>query len=82
MVRKLSIVCALALGLTVSAGSALAFASANLATPLINAQRDLHHTSFFGRPFPYGYTGWGHCIRYVKVRTPSGVHWRRVWACR
>ena len=35
----------------------------------------------WGRPFPYGYTGWGPCMRYVEVQTRWGVRLRRVWVC-
>jgi len=38
--------------------------------------------SFWGEPFPYGYRGWGPCIRYVPVETPYGIKWRRVRVCR
>ena len=46
------------------------------------AQQNLLEASFFGRPFPYGYTGWGPCIRYVEVETRWGLRLRRVRVCR
>jgi hypothetical protein len=38
--------------------------------------------SFWGRPFPYGYR-WrpSGCLRPVRVETPYGWHWERVWVC-
>ncbi len=40
--------------------------------------------SFWGRPYPYGYTGWGPCIRWVPVQTNwgSGLAYKRVYICR
>jgi len=78
MVRKFGIVCAL--GLLMSAGSAFAFGP--VAGPSASAQQDLLEASFFGRPYPYGYTGWGPCVRYAEVQTRHGVRVRRVRACR
>ncbi|SHJ85341.1 hypothetical protein SAMN05444159_1690 [Bradyrhizobium lablabi] len=37
--------------------------------------------SFWGRPFPYGYTGWGPCVRYERLETERGIIFRRVWIC-
>jgi hypothetical protein len=37
--------------------------------------------SFWGRPYPYGYTGWGPCVRYVPVQTAWGTSWQRVSLC-
>jgi hypothetical protein len=45
--------------------------SPNLAVPV----------SFWGRPFPYGYTGWGRCMRYVPVETAYGTSWQLVSVC-
>jgi hypothetical protein len=80
MIRRLGIVCWMALGLMMSAGSALAFGPIN---PNISSQTpDLVDVSFFGRPYPYGFTGWGPCVRYVEVETRWGPRLRRVWVCR
>ena len=37
--------------------------------------------SFWGRPFPYGYTGWGPCVRYERLDTEQGIIFRRRWIC-
>jgi len=37
--------------------------------------------SFWGRPYPYGYTGWGPCVRYERLETEQGIIFRRVWIC-
>ena len=81
MVRKFGIVCALGIGL-MGGGSALAFGPVNSLGQSASAERGLLEASFFGRPYPYGYTGWGRCIRYVEVQTRSGVRLRRVNVCR
>jgi hypothetical protein len=80
MVRSFGILCVLAAGLMVgSAGSALALGlPINLVQPAGWAQP----ISFFGRPYPFGYAGWGHCVRYVRVETGAGPRLRRVWVCR
>jgi len=52
------------------------------ATGLIAGTADhVQLASFFGRPYPYGYTGWGPCIRYIEVDTPYGPRLRRVRSC-
>jgi len=61
------------------AGSASAFVhpdrGAVTVGPLVNI-------SFWGRPYPYGYVGWGPCVRYVPVQTASGPKLRKVRVCR
>lgn len=80
MIRRLGIVCWVAVGLMTSASSALAFGPIN---PGVAAEKpDLLDVSFFGRPYPYGYTGWGPCVRYVEVETRWGPRLRRIWVCR
>jgi hypothetical protein len=37
--------------------------------------------SFWGRPYPYGYAGWGPCVRYERIETERGIMSRRVWIC-
>ena len=38
--------------------------------------------SFWGQPFPYGYTYYrGQCYSYVPVETPTGYAWKRVFIC-
>jgi hypothetical protein len=80
MIQKFGIICVLGLALVGSAGSASAFGPVNTIGPSVNAQRDLFDVSFWGRPYPYGYTGWG-CIRYVEVQTRWGLRLRRVRVC-
>jgi hypothetical protein len=82
MVRKFCILGVFAVGLMAVASSALAFGPVNSLQPSPSAQRDLLDVSFFGRPYPFGYTGWGHCVRYVEVETRGGPRLRRVWVCR
>ena len=77
MVRKFGIVCLFVGTLVGSASSAVAIGPVQSpATP-----NNLLEASFFGRPYPYGYTGWGRCVRYVEVETPYGPRLRRVRAC-
>lgn len=80
MVRKFGMVCGLAVGLLMCAGSA--FALGPVADLAARGQHELLDVSFFGRPYPYGFTGWGPCVRYVEVPTPRGVRLRRVRVCR
>jgi hypothetical protein len=82
MVRKFGILGVFAVGLMVSASSALAFGPVNSLQPSAVAQRDVLDVSFLARPYPFGFTGWGHCVRYVEVETRSGPRLRRVWVCR
>jgi hypothetical protein len=82
MVQKFGIVCALGLGLVTGASSAFAFGPVNSISPSLGVQQDLLAVSFWGRPYPYGYTGWGPCIRYVEVETRWGLRLRRVRVCR
>jgi hypothetical protein len=55
----------------------------------VGANFDL--ASYWGLPYPYGYT-YGHpytyaagyrgpCYRNVRVQTPAGLRWQRVWIC-
>jgi hypothetical protein len=78
--RKLSVICGLALGLAASGNQAFAMGPVNVVDP--HAQQDVLDTSFFGRPYPYGYTGWGPCVRYIEVEGRYGPRLRRVWVCR
>lgn len=82
MVQKFGIVCVFGLLLTGSAGSAQAFGPVNAVDRLLDVRNDLLDVSFSGRPYPYGYTGWGPCIRYVEVETRWGLRLRRVRVCR
>jgi hypothetical protein len=81
MLRKFGLACVLGLGLlgNVTAASAFAPAPINGASPAVDG---VLQASFFGRPYPYGYTGWARCTRYVEVQTHSGTHLRRVRVCR
>jgi hypothetical protein len=80
MIQKFGFACLLGLALVSGIGSASALGPVNSAG--VNAQGDLLDASFFGRPYPYGYTGWGPCIRYVEVQTRWGLRLRRVRVCR
>lgn len=82
MIQKFGFACLLGLALTSGIGSASALGPVNSVGPSVNIHRDLLDASFFGRPYPYGYTGWGPCIRYVEVQTRWGLRLRRVRVCR
>lgn len=81
MLHKFGIVSVLAVGLLGNVTGASAFSAAQLqsASP---AADEVLQASFFGRPYPYGYTGWARCTRWVEVETRTGVHLRRVRVCR
>jgi hypothetical protein len=74
--------CSLAVGLAMIAGSAFALGPIGSQGSSPIAQQDVLDVSFFGRPYPYGYTGWGPCTRYVEFETRRGPRLRRVWICR
>jgi hypothetical protein len=82
MFHKFGIVCVLGLGLVTGASPASAFGPVNALGPSVNGQPDVLLASFWGRPYPFGFTGWGPCIRYVEVLTPLGPRLRRVRVCR
>jgi hypothetical protein len=80
MVRSFGILCILlAAGLVMGSGSASAL---GLPVHPLQLTGETQAVSFLGRPYPFGYTGWGRCVRYVHVDTPSGPRLRRVWVCR
>lgn len=81
MLHKSGIVCVLALGILGNVTAASAFSPAPIDSSTLKAG-DVHRASFFGRPYPYGYTGWAPCTRYVEVQTHSGTYLRRVRVCR
>jgi len=83
MIQKFGMVCLLVCMVVGGASSALAFGPVNsLGQSASATEGDLLEASFFGRPYPYGYTGWGPCIRYVEVETRWGLRLRRVRVCR
>jgi hypothetical protein len=82
MIQKIGFVCVLGLALMSGVTSASALGPVNSAGLSVNIQPDMLEASFFGRPYPYGYTGWGPCIRYVEVETRWGLRLRRVRVCR
>jgi hypothetical protein len=77
---KSGIACGFGLALTLAANSAWAVGPVNSMSPLAAVQPRLD-ASFFGRPYPYGYSGWGPCVRYLEVETRWGPRLRRVWVC-
>ncbi len=79
MVRSFGILCILAAGLMVGSGSASAL---GLPVSPLQLTGETQPVSFLGRPYPFGYTGWGHCVRYEHVETRGGPRLRRVWVCR
>jgi hypothetical protein len=82
MVGKFGIVCALGVMMLGSMGSAQALGPVNPVARSSDVRSDLLDISFWGRPYPYGVTGWGPCIRYVEVETRWGLRLRRVRVCR
>jgi len=82
MFRKFGMFFLLGLGIIASINSASAFGPVSLVGRTEAGQANLLHASFFGRPYPYGYTAWGPCIRYVEVETRWGLRLRRVRVCR
>jgi hypothetical protein len=81
MVRNSGIFCVLCLFWVVSCGPSFAIGFVN-SGQLLNPSRAISSVSFFARPFPFGYTGWGPCVRYVEVQTRWGLRLRRVRVCR
>jgi hypothetical protein len=82
MIQKFGFACLLGLALVSGVGSASALGPVNSVGLSTDNRHDLLDVSFFGRPYPYGYTGWGPCIRYVEVQTRWGLRLRRVRVCR
>jgi hypothetical protein len=81
MIRKFGFACLLGFAFIYGGSPASAFGPVN-SLGQMNIQRDLVDASFFGRPYPYGYTGWGPCVRYEEVQTRWGWRLRRVRVCR
>jgi hypothetical protein len=79
MVQRLRTIFAAVVLLTCGAGAASAFVLPDPGALAVNPVLD---ASFWGRPYPYGYTGWGPCIRYVPVQTRWGLALRKVRVCR
>jgi hypothetical protein len=76
--------------LVAAAGMSVALAPAATAAGPANglaawraAGSGVEQVSFWGHPFPYGYR-WRRsgCVRHVRVDTPWGRRWERVWVCR
>lgn len=81
MVRRLIGVFVLVVSSIWIVGAASAFGLSG-ATEFRALSSDVVRTSFWARPYPYGYTGWGPCIRWVEVHTPRGLAYRRIRSCR
>jgi hypothetical protein len=80
MLHKFGFACVFALGLLGNVTVASAFAPGPIhGTSQVDG---LLQASFSGRPYPYGYTGWARCTRYVEVQTATGIYLRRVRVCR
>jgi hypothetical protein len=82
MIRRLGLAVVVLIGLAALAGPALSSSLEGDISPPSSTAEPVQLASFFGRPYPYGYTGWGPCIRYVEVETPYGPQLRRVRSCR
>ena len=80
MIRRLGFAVVL-LGLAAVAGPAFSSGLDAEISPPSSIAEPVQLASFFGRPYPYGYTGWGPCIRYIEVETPYGPQLRRVRSC-
>jgi hypothetical protein len=83
MFRKMvyGLVAAAALG-TACGSTAVSAAGPGFPGALPAVGPNVELASFWGEPYPYGYA-WRHgCVRHVKVETPYGWRWRRVWVCR
>lgn len=81
MVRTFWIAGGIGLSLLIGINSAQALGPVSTIGASAGAQIQLE-ASFFGRPYPYGYTGWGPCVRYVEVEGRMGPRLRRIWVCR
>ena len=72
---------ALVLGVSLAAPAGAAPAYPASIDRAIGSQTE--NTSFWGLPYPYGYAQRSSgCVRYVRVRTASGVRVRKTWVCR
>ncbi len=82
--RILGAVAATALALAAMPTAALAVGP-GFPAALVATGAAIEQASFWGLPFPYGYSGWRRhpeCVRVVEERDIWGVvHWRRVWVC-
>jgi hypothetical protein len=81
MIRQIGFLGILGLGLVVCTGPALSSDVPTQPGLAGSATEHVQLASFFGRPYPYGYTGWGPCVRYIEVDTPNGPRLRRVRSC-
>jgi len=80
MTKKLVGMLFFAVGLAGIAGSASAFPPINPAG--VSVDTAVVDVSFFGRPYPYGYTDWGPCVRWVQVQSPTGqILLKKVRSC-
>jgi hypothetical protein len=82
MMRKVALAVAAAVMLCGSSVSGSAFTSAPVT--LVRGLSDIHQITFWGRPFPFGYT-WSRvraCTEYTPIETENGrTRWQRVWVC-
>ena len=81
MIARLGFLGVVILGFVASAGTASSSSLEALPVLASSTAEHVQLASFFGRPYPYGYTGWGPCIRYIEVDTAYGPRLRRVRSC-
>jgi hypothetical protein len=86
MIRKMVFAGAAAAGLGLAAMPTAALAvGPGFPAALVVTRAAIEQASFWGLPFPYGYSGWRRhpeCVRVVEERDIWGVvHQRRVWVC-
>ena len=86
-----SVVAAVGFGVSVASSSIAAPLQPSMFHQIVGA--DVHLVSFWGWPYPYGYTYGSYdqehgiarqrrCVRHIRVRTPQGWQTKTVLSCR